>query len=165
MKKLLPLTDILVAAFFAGPDRLMPEHVHGSQCGIAEGKSAGASWIQGENRDHSQTAATSERAAGRQGFHRGIQRKIVLRISDHDQEPDPGWQPNAVQCLQTGACGIWSDDEPRLCGGNARAPSHSRSAIRWVRSPRGVIRKFRRSISWRVRQLDGLVLWRACCCR
>jgi hypothetical protein len=67
--------------------------------------------------------------ASRQGFCRFIWRKIVLRISDCDQGPDPGWQSNAVQCLQTGACGIWSDDEPRFCQGNARAPSRSHSAI------------------------------------
>ena len=39
------------------------------------------------------------------------------------------------RCLQTGASGIWSDDEPQFCGGHARAPSHSRSGIRWIRSP------------------------------
>ena len=64
----------------------MPEHGRRSQRGIAEGKPAGAIRIQGKDCDHSQTAATSERAAGRQGFHRHIQRKTVLRISDCDQD-------------------------------------------------------------------------------
>ena len=72
--------------------------------------------------------------------------KIVLRISDCDQGPDPGWQLKpSTKCLQTGARGISSDDKPRFCQRNARDPSRSHSGIRWVRSPRGVIREFRRS--------------------
>jgi hypothetical protein len=132
----------------------MPEHCPRSQRGDSEGKPAGAIRIQGKDCDHAQTAATSERAAGWQGFHRHIQRKIVLRISDCDQGPDLGWQSNPVQCLQTGTCGIWSDDESRFCGGNARAPSHSHSGIRRVRSPRGVIREFWKSINRQVRQIE-----------
>ncbi len=95
--------------------------------------------IQGENCDHSQTARTSKRAACRQGFDRRIQRKLVLRISDCDEEPDTGWESNAVQCLQTGCCGIWPDDKPQFRARHARAASHSHPAVRWFRSAWGVI--------------------------
>ncbi|PYK10094.1 MAG: hypothetical protein DME65_10720 [Verrucomicrobia bacterium] len=43
-------------------------------------------------------------------------------------------------CKQGGR-GIRIDHQPRFCGGNARAASHSHSAIQGIRSPRGVTRK------------------------
>ena len=145
MKKTVLFTKIFVVTLSLGLMWGCQSTAVGPQYGISEGKPASAIWIQGKDCDHAQTTATSERAGSRQGFYRHIRRKIVLRISDCDQGPDPGWQPSPVRCLQTGACGIWTDDEPRFCGGNARAPSHSRSAIRWVRSPRGLIGEFWRS--------------------
>jgi hypothetical protein len=53
-------------------------------------------------------------------------------------------QSDAVQCLQTGACGIRSDDESGFRGRNTRPPSRSRSAIRRIRSARRVMTRFER---------------------
>src|SRR4030095_2467882 len=123
----------------AGLDVGMPKYCCRSEYGISEGKPADASRIQSKNCDYAQTATASQRPATRQSFDCRIRREIVLRISNCYKGPDPGWQPNPVQCLQTVSCGIWTDDEPRFCRCNARSPSCSHSAIRRLRSPRGVI--------------------------